>query len=102
MRPEPRRADPATACAADEQAHSLPARASSGRWLASLARVTPDATLSAKRQRGRRVAFPRLRFALSVSADPEVFAWNIKNCGPDVDLLVDQSQIVQLEDPESG
>ena len=31
------------------------------------------------------------------AADPEVFAWYIKNYGPDVNLFVDHSQIVQLE-----
>lgn len=31
------------------------------------------------------------------AADPDVFAWYIKNFGPDVNLFVDHSQIVQLE-----
>jgi phosphosulfolactate synthase (CoM biosynthesis protein A) len=31
------------------------------------------------------------------TADLEVFAWYIKNYGPDVNLFVDHSQIVQLE-----
>ncbi|MEW6325173.1 MAG: phosphosulfolactate synthase [Nitrospirota bacterium] len=31
------------------------------------------------------------------AADPEVFAWYIQNYGPDVNLFVDHSQIVQLE-----
>src|SRR5262249_52424413 len=31
------------------------------------------------------------------AADPEVFAWYIKNYGADVNLFVDHSQIVQLE-----
>ncbi len=31
------------------------------------------------------------------AADPHVFAWYIKNYGPDVNLFVDHSQIVQLE-----
>jgi phosphosulfolactate synthase (CoM biosynthesis protein A) len=31
------------------------------------------------------------------AADPEVFAWYIKNYGPAVNLFVDHSQIVQLE-----
>jgi len=31
------------------------------------------------------------------AADPEVFAWYIKNWGPEVNLFVDHSQIVQLE-----
>jgi phosphosulfolactate synthase (CoM biosynthesis protein A) len=31
------------------------------------------------------------------AAEPEVFAWYIKNYGPDVNLFVDHSQIVQLE-----
>ena len=31
------------------------------------------------------------------AADPEVFAWRIKNYGPEVNLYVDHSQIVQLE-----
>ena len=36
------------------------------------------------------------------AADPEVFAWYIKNWGPDVNLFVDHSQIVQLECLRSG
>lgn len=31
------------------------------------------------------------------AADPEVFSWYIKNYGPEVNLFVDHSQIVQLE-----
>lgn len=31
------------------------------------------------------------------AADPEVFGWYIKNHGPEVNLFVDHSQIVQLE-----
>jgi phosphosulfolactate synthase (CoM biosynthesis protein A) len=31
------------------------------------------------------------------ASDPNVFAWYIKNFGPDVNLFVDHSQIVQLE-----
>jgi phosphosulfolactate synthase (CoM biosynthesis protein A) len=31
------------------------------------------------------------------AADPEVFAWYIKNYGPELNLFVDHSQIVQLE-----
>ena len=36
------------------------------------------------------------------AADPEVFAWYIKNWGPEVNLFVDHSQIVQLEALRSG
>src|SRR5206468_6023220 len=36
------------------------------------------------------------------AADPEVFAWYIKNYGPAVNLFVDYSQIVQLECLRSG
>jgi len=35
-------------------------------------------------------------------ADPDVFAWYIKSYGPDVNLFVDHSQIVQLECLRSG
>jgi len=31
------------------------------------------------------------------AADPDVFAWYIKNYGPEINLFVDHSQIVQLE-----
>lgn len=31
------------------------------------------------------------------TADPAVFAWYVKNYGPEVNLFVDHSQIVQLE-----
>jgi phosphosulfolactate synthase (CoM biosynthesis protein A) len=36
------------------------------------------------------------------AADPEVFAWYIKNYGPEVNLFVDNSQIVQLECLRAG
>lgn len=36
------------------------------------------------------------------AADPEVFAWYIKNYGPEVNLFVDHSQIVQLETLRAG
>jgi len=36
------------------------------------------------------------------AADPEVFAWYIKNYGPEVNLFVDHSQIVQLECLRAG
>ncbi|MBI1899031.1 MAG: phosphosulfolactate synthase [Acidobacteria bacterium] len=36
------------------------------------------------------------------AADPEVFGWFVKNYGPDVNLFVDHSQIVQLECLRSG
>ncbi len=36
------------------------------------------------------------------AADPEVYAWYIKNYGPEVNLFVDHSQIVQLECLRSG
>src|SRR5215831_10910329 len=40
------------------------------------------------------IGMDKLIFA---AADPEVFAWYIKNYGADVNLFVDHSQIVQLE-----
>ncbi len=36
------------------------------------------------------------------AADPEVFAWYIKNYGAEINLFVDHSQIVQLESLRSG
>jgi phosphosulfolactate synthase (CoM biosynthesis protein A) len=36
------------------------------------------------------------------AADPDVFAWYIKNYGPEVNLFVDHSQIVQLECVRAG
>ena len=36
------------------------------------------------------------------AAEPEVFAWYIKNYGPEVNLLVDHSQVVQLECLRAG
>jgi phosphosulfolactate synthase (CoM biosynthesis protein A) len=36
------------------------------------------------------------------AADPDAFAWYIKNYGPEVNLFVDHSQIVQLECLRSG
>ena len=43
-----------------------------------------------------------LEKAMFEAADPEVFAWHIKNYGPEVNLFVDHSQIVQLESLRSG
>ena len=36
------------------------------------------------------------------AADPEVFAWYVRNYGPEVNLFVDHSQVVQLECLRSG
>jgi phosphosulfolactate synthase (CoM biosynthesis protein A) len=36
------------------------------------------------------------------AADPDVFTWYVKNFGPDVNLFVDHSQIVQLQCLRSG
>lgn len=36
------------------------------------------------------------------AADPEVFGWYIKNYGPEINLFVDHSQIVQLESLRRG
>jgi len=36
------------------------------------------------------------------AADPDVFSWYVKNYGPEVNLFVDHSQIVQLECLRSG
>ncbi|HEY1542715.1 MAG TPA: phosphosulfolactate synthase [Xanthobacteraceae bacterium] len=36
------------------------------------------------------------------AADPPVFEWYIKNYGPEINLFVDHSQIVQLECLRSG
>lgn len=36
------------------------------------------------------------------AADPEVFSWYVKNFGPEVNLFVDHSQVVQLEALRSG
>ena len=36
------------------------------------------------------------------AADPAVFAWYVKNYGPEINLFVDHSQIVQLECLRSG
>jgi phosphosulfolactate synthase (CoM biosynthesis protein A) len=36
------------------------------------------------------------------AADPEVFQWYVKNYGPEVNLFVDHSQIIELESLRSG
>lgn len=36
------------------------------------------------------------------AADPEVFAWYVRDYGPEVNLFVDHSQVVQLEALRSG
>jgi phosphosulfolactate synthase (CoM biosynthesis protein A) len=43
-----------------------------------------------------------LEHVMFEAADPEVFAWYIKSYGPEVNLFVDHSQIVQLECLRSG
>jgi phosphosulfolactate synthase (CoM biosynthesis protein A) len=43
-----------------------------------------------------------LEHVMFEAADPEVFSWYIKNYGPEVNLFVDHSQIVQLECLRSG
>jgi phosphosulfolactate synthase (CoM biosynthesis protein A) len=45
------------------------------------------------------VGLGRLMFE---AADPPVFSWYVKNYGPDVNLFVDHSQIIQLEALRSG
>jgi len=45
------------------------------------------------------IAMEKLMFE---AADPDVFAWYIKNYGADVNLFVDHSQIVQLECLRAG
>ncbi|HEY7027099.1 MAG TPA: phosphosulfolactate synthase [Gemmatimonadales bacterium] len=36
------------------------------------------------------------------SPDPGVFAWSVKNYGPEVNLFVNRSQIIQLECLRAG
>jgi phosphosulfolactate synthase (CoM biosynthesis protein A) len=43
-----------------------------------------------------------LEHVIFEAADPEVFDWYVKNYGPEVNLFVDHSQIVQLECLRSG
>jgi phosphosulfolactate synthase (CoM biosynthesis protein A) len=43
-----------------------------------------------------------LEMPMFEAADPEVFAWYIKNYGAEVNLFVDHSQIVQLETLRAG
>lgn len=51
---------------------------------------------------GRIAAALELDKVIFEAAEPEVFAWYIKNYGPEVNLFVDHSQIVQLECLRSG
>lgn len=43
-----------------------------------------------------------LEHVMFEAADPDVFAWYVKSYGPEVNLFVDHSQIVQLEALRSG
>ena len=43
-----------------------------------------------------------LEHVMFEAADPEVFAWYVKSYGPEVNLFVDHSQIVQLECLRAG
>jgi phosphosulfolactate synthase (CoM biosynthesis protein A) len=47
----------------------------------------------------RELGLDRIMFE---AADPAVFGWYVKHYGPDVNLFVDHSQIVQLECLRSG
>ncbi|MBS3747632.1 MAG: phosphosulfolactate synthase, partial [Wenzhouxiangellaceae bacterium] len=40
--------------------------------------------------------------AVFEAADPEVFAWYIKTFGPEVNLFVDHSQVLELEAMRTG
>ncbi len=51
---------------------------------------------------GRFVNALGLERVMFEAADPAVFAWYVKNYGPEVNLFVDHSQIVQLECLRSG
>ena len=51
---------------------------------------------------GRIVGALGLEQVMFEAADPEVFGWYIKNSGPEVNLFVDHSQIVELESLRSG
>lgn len=48
------------------------------------------------------VAGVGLEHTMFEAAEPAVFEWYVKTYGPDVNLFVDHSQIVQLECPRSG
>ena len=51
---------------------------------------------------GRFVEALGLERVMFEAADPAVFAWYVTNYGPEVNLFVDHSQIVQLECLRSG
>jgi phosphosulfolactate synthase (CoM biosynthesis protein A) len=51
---------------------------------------------------GRIASEVGLEHLMFEAADPEVFAWYVKSYGPEVNLFVDHSQIVQLECLRSG
>ncbi len=51
---------------------------------------------------GRFVSALGLENVMFEAADPAVFAWYVKNYGPEVNLFIDHSQIVQLEALRSG
>jgi phosphosulfolactate synthase (CoM biosynthesis protein A) len=51
---------------------------------------------------GQFVAALGLEKVMFEAADPEVFGWYVKNYGPEVNLFVDHSQIVQLECLRAG
>ena len=50
----------------------------------------------------RMVSALGLEHVMFEAADPQVFTWYVKTYGPDVNLFVDHSQIVQLEVLRSG
>ncbi len=58
-------------------------------WLRLIERVM-TAGVKAKPEIG-------IRFGAGGADDPDVFAWYIRSYGPEVNLFVDHSQIVQLE-----
>lgn len=64
--------------------------------------ITENVTTWRKDVVGKFVTAIGLERLMFEAADPEVFAWYVKSYGPDVNLFVDHSQIVQLECLRSG
>jgi phosphosulfolactate synthase (CoM biosynthesis protein A) len=64
--------------------------------------ITENVTTWRTEAAGRFVNSLGLDKIMFEAADPEVFGWYIKNYGPEVNLFVDHSQIVQLECLRSG
>jgi len=82
---------------AEQAAEAAEAAAAQGKFWEMyelLLRPSSSLDLDSLMSHARELGLEKVMFE---AADPEVFGWYVKNYGPEVNLFVDHSQIVQLE-----